>query len=351
MTPNAGLPERGPVPLTILTGFLGAGKTTLLTRILREPHGLKVAALVNDFGPVNIDAELVESATDDVISLTNGCICCSIRDDLAGAVLRVLDRPDRPDYIVLEASGVAQPAGILATFSDDALRDRIRLDTLACVVDAAEFFSTPELTEFRLFQIAFADLLLLNKVDLAGAEQLARIRHVLATRFSRCRVIETVSCAVPLGVLVSAGHGGLPAFASLAPGRHHADCHDPACEHAHLERIDHGTQFANWRFESRAPLSGERLRAVVSRLPTGIYRAKGVVCLAEAPGERAILHVVGKRVDIMHEGGWDGRAPMTRIVAIGARGCMDDAGFERLFDDCLPLKPTPVTHRSPACLV
>ena len=342
------------VPLTILTGFLGSGKTTLLTRILREPHGLRVAALVNDFGPINIDAELVESATDEVISLTNGCICCSIRDDLVGAVMRALDRPERPDYIVLEASGVAQPAGILATFAGDALRDHIRLDTLACVVDAAEFFSDPELTEFRLFQIAFADLLLLNKVDLVDAEQLARVNKVLATRFSRCRVIETVRCEVPLSVLMSAGHGEVsiadPALPAHDHVHHPEDCRDPTCDHAHVGTANHATQFATWRFASAAPLSTESLRAVASRMPVGVYRAKGVVWLAEAPAQRGVLHVVGKRVEISLEGDWGDQAPASRIVAIGARGSITDTAFEHLFDPCLSPTDMPLTDGRQSCL-
>ena len=353
MTTDASHGKRTSVPLTILTGFLGSGKTTLLSRILREPHGLKVAALVNDFGPINIDAELVESATDEVISLTNGCICCSIRDDLVGAVLRALERPERPDYIVLEASGVAQPAGILASFGDDALRDRIRLDTLACVVDAAEFFSDPQLTEFRLFQIAFADLLLLNKVDLVDVEQLARVKKVLATRFARCRVIETVRCEVPLSVLMSAGRGEASMADPELPALNHAhrpeDCRDPACDHAHVGEVNHATQFATWRFASGVPLSTKRLHEVTSRLPVGVYRAKGVIWLAEAPAQRAVLHVVGKRVEITYSGGWDGRAPASRIVAIGARGSITDAGFECLFGPCLAPVEEPLTDGRQAC--
>src|SRR6516225_3482399 len=103
------------VPTTVITGFLGAGKTTLLNRILNGDHGLHVAVLVNDFGSINIDADLVVGVESDVISLANGCVCCSIRDDLIEAVLRVLERPERPEYVVLEASGVAEPSGIAAT--------------------------------------------------------------------------------------------------------------------------------------------------------------------------------------------------------------------------------------------
>jgi G3E family GTPase len=125
-----------PIPVTILTGFLGAGKTTLLNRILNGNHGLRVAVLVNDFGTINIDAELVVGVESNVISLANGCICCTIRDDLIATVLETIDRPERPEYILLEASGVAEPTGIAMTFNNPRFRERIRLDSILCVVDA-----------------------------------------------------------------------------------------------------------------------------------------------------------------------------------------------------------------------
>jgi G3E family GTPase len=261
------------IPVTILTGFLGAGKTTLLNRILNGNHGLRVAVLVNDFGSINIDADLVVGLENDgnLISLASGCVCCNIRDDLLAAVTEVIARPEQPEYVLLEASGVADPSGIAVTFLDAGCRDRLRLDSIICVVDAEQVFAAPEQMQLKLWQIGFSDLLILNKVDLVGPEHVARIRDWLDEHFHRYRLIEARQCNVPLEVLLSVGRFeseqlGLTALEHDAHG-----CKDTNCGHHH----DHGEAFSTWSYVTDRPLSLDRLRDVASRLPVQVLPLQG----------------------------------------------------------------------------
>ena len=269
------------VPITILTGFLGAGKTTLLNRILTGDHGLRVGVLVNDFGAINIDAELLVGVDNNMISLANGCVCCQIRDDLVESVSAMLARPETVEYVLLEASGVADPAGIFVTFNDPNLRDRIRLDSVTCVIDADQVFAHPEyppLMDLKLRQVGFADMLILNKVDLAGPEKVQQVRAWLDDRFNRLRIVETNYCEVPSEILLGVGRFD-PAQADLNFHALEHSCTDADCHEHHLghgdHKHDHSKVFSTWSYETETPLSLEALRETMRKLPGTVYRAKG----------------------------------------------------------------------------
>lgn len=319
-------------PITVLTGFLGAGKTTLLNRILNGDHGLRIAVLVNDFGSINIDAELVVGVESDgdVISLANGCVCCSIRDDLIGAVEQVIERPERPEYIVLEASGVADPSGIAMTFLNANLRDRVRLDSIMCLVDASQVFALPELMELKILQIAYADMLILSKTDLVTREEIGRIREWLDDRFHRYRLVEAPRAEVPLEILLSSGRFD-PQQMNTSEATAH-NCSGNRCDHERHHHVQ--SMFSTWSFETDRPISLEALREAAKKLPASIYRCKGVVHSSEAPGRRAVLQVVGKRVDISLQDEWGARTPQTQIVTIGSPGGIDTAVLRDRFEQC-----------------
>ncbi len=316
------------VPVTILTGFLGAGKTTLLNRILSGHHGLKIGVLVNDFGSINIDAELVVGVDDDMIGLANGCVCCQIRDDLIEAVDNLIARAS-VECIILEASGVADPAGIYTTFVDSRNRDRIRLDSVTCVVDADQLFfdNNPGLTMLKMRQIACADLVILNKVDLAGPGQIRQARQWIDGMMNRVRIVEAVHCTVPLEILLGAGRFDPAGMLTHPDGEGHDHRHDSS---------DAGHMFSTVCYETDRPFSLAVLRETVrKKLPGSVYRCKGILHSVEHPEIRMSLQIVGRRTEISELDTWGERTPYTRIVAIGSRDEIDRDALTALFDSCL----------------
>ena len=239
---------------------------------------------------------------------------------------------------------MAEPSSIALTFMDEGLRDRIRLDSIMCVVDAEQVFAAPEMMELKLRQVAFADMLILNKVDLVTREEIEQIKAWLDDRFHRYRLVESCGGDVPLEILLSVGRfdpsrlDGTPS--PDQPDRSH-DCDDPDCgHHAHGDRHDHSQDFRTWSYETDEPLSLEALRESASKLPASVYRCKGVIHTAEEPGRRVILQVVGKRVDIAVERRrGTAENPGPGIVAIGADDGMDGARSARPSTDAVMQQP------------
>lgn len=319
-----------PTPVTVVCGFLGAGKTTLLNRLLAEPMGRRLAVMVNDFGAINIDADLVAEADESSIALTNGCICCSIRDDLALAMLRL--RQDRPeiDHIIIEASGISDPVGIAEALFQPELGQHFRVDSLVSVADAAAYremdFHDAELV---LRQARVADLVLLNKCDIAEPAVRQLLERDIADMAPAARLFPTVQAAIPSAILFEP-RDLMPGFAAQPAHVHHQD------RHAHAPRpadaLPHGFSTRSWAFD--APLRLDAFTTFVRSLSRGIYRAKGILHVAELPDHRAVFHLVGKRSSLERERPWH-EPPGNRLVLIGRVAAGDWERIDRDLRACI----------------
>ncbi len=327
-----------PTPVTILAGFLGAGKTTVLNRILSYHHGLRTAVLVNDFGALNIDAQLITNVDENgTISLTNGCICCTIRDDLLTETLRLVQRPSPPDYILVEASGVSNPFAIVQTFTVPDLSGLIRLDSVITVVDAEQFSQlSGEYAALAYQQVALADFVIINKTDLVDAGQLAALKEQLRT--FQPRIFETTYGQLPIEFVMGIADTVVDRLFVQHDEPH---CDDTAHEIPGLhEHAEHSLMFSAWHWSSEYPLLGKAVRRALRHLPPGLLRAKGILYVQENRAERMILQVVGSRVSLTMGGAWGDTVPHSQIVAIGMPDSLDHSVLTAHFENAVIATPS-----------
>ncbi|MEM8673927.1 MAG: GTP-binding protein [Cyanobacteria bacterium P01_G01_bin.67] len=317
------------LPVTIITGFLGSGKTTLLNQILQNDLNQKVAVLVNEFGDINIDSQLLVSYDDDMVELSNGCICCTINEGLVEAVERILAREEKVERLIIETTGVADPLPIILTFVGSDFRDFTRLDSVITLIDAETF--TPEHfhSEVAYKQIAYGDILLLNKTDLVDREQLTALETYIASIKNNPRIIHTQYAQVPLPLILDVGLSQTDSLPEAEHGEHHHHHH----HHSHHLEAD---GFVSLSFESDRPFDVYKFNKFLNEgLPLEVFRAKGIVWFAGSQ-LRHIFQLCGQRHDIKSEP-WS-TPPANQLVFIGRH--LDTDKLRQQLNDCLATSVT-----------
>ncbi|WP_254546330.1 CobW family GTP-binding protein [Halomarina pelagica] len=354
MTVEGGDAEEGTVPVTVVTGALGAGKTTLVNRLLTAPGDRRIALIVNDVGEVNVDAELVEAEEDGIVDLSNGCICCRLRDDLVTEAAR-LARERTFDYLVIEASGISEPVPIARTLtvgSEDGPdpADDYRLDTVVTVVDAYGFWKEfdagadlppghdPDrpLADVLVDGIEFCDVLLLNKCDMVPDDVLEEIEAVIRRLQPRAALHRTTHSDVPPDAVLGTGRFDFEAASreqgwkrELAGGGRddgggddhgydgghgHGDGHDHDRDRSAAEA--HGVE--SFVYERDRPFHSRRFADWLDDWDGAIVRAKGFCWLASRPEEVIGLNQAGPSLRVGPIGEWGEDDPVTRLVFIGS---------------------------------
>jgi G3E family GTPase len=303
---------RPATPVTLVTGFLGAGKTTLLKHLLQNSGGLRLGVVVNDFGAINVDAELIREVQGETqtVRLTNGCICCSIRGDLLETVVQLTAQSDPPQHIVVEASGVSDPLQLVQTFRLPELAPITRLDGVIGVADAAGLLDTlkGESAGLASRQIAGADLVVMNKLDLVSDAQRAAVNAATVRLAPDARVLEARYCSIPVEVLLDTG----VQLRSRCRGDGLSTATAAACAADH----DHHSAYEAFSWEHASAIDANDLRKALDKLPPAVLRAKGFVYAVQAPRERTLLQTIGRRSSLTRAGPWQ-EPPCTRLVFIG----------------------------------
>ena len=319
------IPKRG-MPVTIITGFLGSGKTTLINQILHNKQKLKVAVLVNEFGDINIDTQLLMDVNENMLELSNGCICCTINEGLVDAVYQVLESDKKVDYLIIETTGVADPLPIILTFLSTELKDLTYLDSVLTLVDSENFTPDHFDSEAALKQIAYGDIILLNKTDLVSQDRVDYLESYIKSVNKGARILRTEYSKIPSYLILDVNTSKLrPYFIEDNNDKYEVQ------KKSQNHLINDG--FTSVSFRSARPFSAMKFQNnFIDELPENIFRAKGILWFQESESKH-IFQLSGRRYDMQIEK-WS-ITPTNQLVLIGRD--LDPLIIQQNLTNCLTM--------------
>lgn len=332
------------IPVTVLTGFLGAGKTTLLNHLLSQKHGYRCAIIINEFGAISIDNQLVVGADEEILELNNGCLCCRVRGDLIKSLEGLFQKQKRFDYVLIETTGLADPSPIVHTFKASGLAEKLRLDGIVTVADARHLEKELKDAPEPGAQLAFADVILLNKTDLVSPDELERVEARIRKMNSLASLHRTQNSRIDPAKIFNlkarevTGPFTMPESATHGHDHHDHDHDDHDHSHEHdAGHHHHDESVSSFYLSDDRPLDLKKVEAwlteIIRELGANIYRSKGILQI-KGQAKRVVFQGVQTMFDAQPDRLWNvGERRLSQLVFIG-KG-LDEAKIRRGFAACI----------------